>query len=51
MGESDGRELGGVEDFIGVGVADTADETGVSEGALEGAVFGGESGSETGQIG
>ena len=39
---SEGRELGGVEDLVRVGVADTGEDAGVGEGALEGAIFGGE---------
>ena len=38
----EGRELGGVEDLVGVGVADAGEDAGVGEGALEGAVLGGE---------
>ena len=34
--------MGGVEDLVGVGVADAGEDTRVGEGALEGAVFGGE---------
>jgi hypothetical protein len=48
--EREGRELGGVEDFVGVGVADTADEAGIGESALEGAVFSREGGAEAGEV-
>jgi hypothetical protein len=51
VGERDGRELGGVQDLVGVGVADAADEARIGEGALEGAVFRGEGGAEAGEIG
>ena len=37
--ERDGRELRGVKDLVGVGVAHAADEARIGEGALEGAVF------------
>jgi hypothetical protein len=50
-GKREGRELGCVEDFVGVGIADAADETGIGKGALEGAVFGGESGAEASEVG
>ena len=46
VGERDGREAGGVEDFVGVGVAHAADEARIGEGALEGAIFEGEGGAE-----
>ena len=39
VGLSDGRKLSGVENFVGVSVADTADEARIGEGALEGAVL------------
>jgi hypothetical protein len=42
VGLQDGRELGGVEDLVGVGVADAAEDAWVGEGSLEGAVFCGE---------
>jgi hypothetical protein len=45
-GLGDGGELGGVEDLVGVGVADAGEDAGVGEGAFEGAVFGDESGGE-----
>lgn len=38
--EVEGREAGVVEDFVGVGVADAAEELGIGEGALEGVVGG-----------
>jgi len=50
-GKRDGRELGGVQDFIGVGVADAAEQVLIGERALEGAVFGGEGGAEGIEIG
>ncbi len=34
VGLGDGRELGGVENLVGVGVADAADEARIGEGAL-----------------
>jgi hypothetical protein len=46
VGLQDRRELGGVEDLVGVGVADAAEDARVGEGSLEGAVFGGEGGAE-----
>ena len=42
VGELDGREMGGVKDLVGVGVADAGQDARVGEGSLEGAVFGGE---------
>ena len=42
LSQGDGREPGGMQDFVGVGVADAADDARVGEGALEGAVFLGE---------
>ena len=51
LGEDDGRELGGVEDFVGVGVADAAEEARVGEGALEGVVFVGEGGARSVEVG
>jgi hypothetical protein len=50
VGEGDGRELGGVEDFVGIGVADAADEAGIGEGSLECAVFGIQGGAEAVEI-
>ncbi len=50
-GEGDGRELRGVQDLVGVGVAHAADEARIGEGALEGAVFLGEGGAEACEIG
>ena len=41
-GLREGRELGGVEDLVGVGVAYAGEDAWVSEGALEGTVLGGE---------
>ena len=46
VGLEDGREVGGVEDLVGVGVADAGEDAGVGEGSLEGAVFCGEGGAE-----
>ena len=51
LSQGDGRELGCVQDFVGVGVADAADDAGVGEGALEGAVFLGEGAAEGCQVG
>ena len=51
VGERDGRELSGVEDLVGVGVADAANEARIGESALEGAVFAGERGAECGEVG
>jgi hypothetical protein len=45
-GELDRGEVRGVEDLVGVGVADAAEDARVGEGSLEGAVFGGQGGSE-----
>jgi hypothetical protein len=39
VGLQDGRELGGVEDLVGVGVADAGEDARVGERSLEGAVF------------
>ena len=39
----EGRELGGVQYLVGVGVADAGEDTRVGEGALEGAIFSRES--------
>ena len=44
--ELDGREAGGVEDLVGVGVADAGEDARVGEAPLEGAVFGAECGAE-----
>jgi len=49
--ERDGRETGGVENLVGVGVAHTADEARIGEGALEGAVLLSERGAESFEIG
>ena len=49
--ERDGREACGVENLVGIGVADAADEARVSEGALEGAVLEGERGTKAVKIG
>ena len=43
--------MGGVEDLVGVGVADAGEDARVGEGALEGAVFGGEGGAEGCEVG
>ncbi len=51
VGEEDGREAGGVEDLVGVGVADAGEDARVGEGSLEGAVFGGEGGAEAFEVG
>jgi len=51
VGLEDRREFGGVEDFVGVGVAYAAEDAWVSEGSLEGAVFGGEGGVEAFEVG
>ncbi len=51
VGERDGGEAGGVEDLVGVGVADAREDARVGEGSLEGAVFGGEGGAEAFEIG
>ena len=39
-------ESGGVEDLVGVGVADAGEDAGVGEGALEGVIFRRESGAK-----
>ena len=49
--ELDGGETGGVEDLVGVGVADAGEDARVGEGSLEGAVFGGEGGAEVFEAG
>jgi hypothetical protein len=49
--EGGGGELGGVEDLVGVGVADAAEQALVGESALEGAVLAGERGAEGVEIG
>ena len=41
--QRDRRELGGIQDFVRVGVADAAEDARIGEGSLEGAVFLGES--------
>ena len=46
VGEEDWGELGGVENLVGVGVADAREDARVGEGPLEGAVFQGESRAE-----
>ena len=46
-----GRELRGVENFVGVGVADAAEVARIGESALDGVIFGGERGAESGEIG
>jgi hypothetical protein len=51
VGEEDGGELGGVEDLVGVRVADAGEDAWVGEGALEGAVFDGEGGAESFDVG
>ncbi len=48
--ERDGREPGGVENLVGVGVAHAADEARIGEGALEGAVLRRERGTKRVQI-
>ncbi len=50
-GLQDGREASGVEDLVGVGVADAGEDARVGEGALEGAVFDGEGGAEGCEVG
>jgi hypothetical protein len=40
--ERDGRKFCGVQNFVGVGVANSAEQARIGEGSLEGAVFGGE---------
>ncbi len=50
VGLEDRRELGGVEDLVGVGVADAGEDAWVGEGSLEGAVFGGECGAEVCEV-
>ena len=49
--EGDWGELRGVQDFVGVGVADAADQTWIGESALEGAVLERERGAKAVQIG
>ncbi len=51
VGERDGRKFGGVEDFVGVGVADAAEDARVGERAFERAIFGSECGVEGIEIG
>jgi hypothetical protein len=46
VGLEDGRESGGVENLVGVGVADAGEDAGVGQSSLEGAVFGGKDGTE-----
>jgi hypothetical protein len=49
--DRDGREFGGVEDFVGVGVADPAENARIGERAFESAIFGGERGAKGIEIG
>jgi hypothetical protein len=51
VGELDGGETGGVEDLVGVGVADAGEDARVGEGSLEGTVFGDEGGAEVFEAG
>src|SRR5882672_9946063 len=39
LGECDGREFGGVEDLVGVGVADSAEEMRIGQRAFESVIF------------
>ena len=50
MGLSDGRQLRGVQNLVGVGVADAADEARIGEGALECAVLLRQRAAKTGEI-
>jgi hypothetical protein len=50
VGEGDGRQPSCVQDFVRIGVADSAEEAGIGEGALERAVFCGECIAEGTQI-
>src|SRR5215469_4145554 len=50
-GKRGGGELGGVEDFVGVGIADAAEQVLIGESALEGAVLGGQRRAEGFEIG
>ena len=43
--------MSGVEDLVGVGVADAGEDARIGEGSFEGAVFYGEGGAEAGEIG
>ena len=43
MRECDWRELSGVQNLVGIGVADATDDAGIGESAFESAVLGGES--------
>jgi hypothetical protein len=51
VGELDGREVGGVENLVGVGVADAGENARVGEGSFEGAVLCGECGAEAFEVG
>ena len=51
MGELDGREPGGVQDLVRVGVADAAEDARVGECSLQGAVLRGQRGAELVQAG
>src|SRR5262249_7750807 len=51
VGEGDGRELSGVEDFVGGGIADSAENAWGGECAFEGAIFGGKRGAERSEVG
>src|ERR1019366_10247056 len=50
VSERDGRELGCMQNFVGVGVADAADETRISEGTLESAVLKSECGAKAVEV-
>src|ERR1039458_6873839 len=50
VSERDGGELGRMENLVGVGVADAADEARIGEGTLEGAVLKSECGAKAVEV-
>ena len=46
--EGDGRELGSVQDFVGVGIANATEDVGISKGALQRVILACEGAGEVG---